>query len=233
MSKVTKAMILAAGFGTRLRPLTDTIPKPLLPFNGKPMIENAISKLRSAGVNEFIINIHHHAEKMEDYFQRRSGTENITLIKEHDILGTGGALVNAKELLNGSGSFFLYNADVDTGMDLLEMEKYHFDTGSLVTLALKERKTSRYLILDSEMNIIGRTENDSDTLYRDKKPEKKMGFCGIHLISDKIFGLIESSGSFDIIPEYMRLISMDFMIKGFDIGSTSWQDLGKLNNSGN
>ncbi len=81
MSKVTKAMILAAGFGTRLRPLTDTIPKLLLPFNGKPMIENAISKLRSAGVNEFVINIHHHAEKMEEYLQRRSSTEKITLIK--------------------------------------------------------------------------------------------------------------------------------------------------------
>lgn len=151
---------------------------------------------------------------MEDYFQRRSGSEKITLIKEHDILGTGGALVNAKELLKGSGSFFLYNADVDTEMDLLELEKYHWDTGSLVTLAVKKRKTSRYLILDGEMNIIGRTENDSDNLYRDKKPEMKMGFCGIHLISDKIFGLIETSGSFDIIPEYMRLISMDFVVKG-------------------
>lgn len=227
MSNVRKAMILAAGFGTRLRPLTDTVPKPLIPYNGRPMIENAISKLSSIGISEFVVNIHHHADKMEEYFSLRQGSEKITLIKEDDILGTGGALINAKELLKGSGSFFLYNSDVDTDADLLELEKYHFDSGSIATLAVKNRETARYLILDQEMKIIGRNENGDDIFYDKGKPEKKMGFCGIHLISDKIFDLIEASGRFDVIPEYMRLISLGFMINGYDIGPKYWQDLGK------
>ena len=230
MKKVTKAMILAAGFGTRLRPLTDTIPKPLIPFNGKPMIENAISKLVSAGVNEFIINTHHHADMMAEYFESRKGAEKIIVIRESDILGTGGALLNAREYLENSGSFFLYNADVDTDADLLKMEECHLLKGALATLALKKRETSRHLIVDEGMNIIGRTENNSDVLYHQSNISARLGFCGIHLISDRLFSVIESTGNFDIIPEYMRLISCGYMINGFDIGTKKWQDLGKYFN---
>jgi len=227
MKEVTKAMILAAGFGTRLRPLTDTIPKPLIPYNGKPMIENAISKLVSAGVNEFIINTHHHADKMAEYFENRKGPEHITLVRENEILGTGGALLNAREYLEDSGSFFLYNADVDTDADLLRMEEYHLLKGALATLALNKRETSRHLIVDNELHIVGRTEDNSDVVYRQSAAITKFGFCGIHLISDRLFKVIESTGNFDIIPEYMRLISCGYMINGFDIGTKKWQDLGK------
>ncbi len=230
MKEVTKAMILAAGFGTRLRPLTDTIPKPLIPYNGKPMIENAISKLVSAGVNEFIINTHHHADKMAEYFESRKGPEHITLVRENEILGTGGALLNAREYLEDSGSFFLYNADVDTDADLLKMEECHLLKGALATLALKKRETSRHLIVDEGMNIIGRTENNSDVLYHQSNISARLGFCGIHLISDRLFSVIESTGNFDIIPEYMRLISCGYMINGFDIETKKWQDLGKYFN---
>ena len=228
MSKVTKAMILAAGFGTRLRPLTDTAPKPLIPYNGKPMIETAISRLKAAGINEFVINAHHHAEQMEEYFQHRKGTEKITLIKEHEILGTGGALLNARELLESTENFFLYNADVDTDAKLLEMAEYHLQRKALITLALKKRDTSRYILADPEMNVIGRTEGDNEVLYRNGVVSQKFGFCGIHLISSAIFRLLKGSGNFDIIPEYMRLISEGSVICGYDIGSENWKDLGKL-----
>lgn len=228
MSKVRKAMILAAGFGTRLRPLTDKIPKPLIPYNGKPMIEYAISNLAAAGVNEFVINLHHHADKMEDYFSRRKGTESIELLKESEILGTGGALVNARKSLTNSGCFFLYNSDIYTNADLIEMQKNHIDSKALVTLAVKERETERYLLLDPEMNILGRTEKGRDVLYASGVVGKKMGFCGIHLISDKLFELVGQVGNFDIIPEYMKLISNGQKICGYDIGSKNWKDLGKI-----
>lgn len=227
MSKITKAIILAAGFGTRLRPLTDSLPKPLIPYNGKPMIENAISRLSSAGVKEFVINTHHLSDKMEEYFLNRTGSEKIVLVHEKEILGTGGALLNAKQYLEGSGSFYVYNTDVETDADLGLLEKAHFQKRALATLALQSRVTSRYILADDCMNIVGRTEGTEQVLYINKPVRWKLGFCGIHLLSENILSLLRGNGEFDIIPEYMRLISEGYMICGYDIGHNIWKDLGK------
>ena len=110
--EVKKAFILAAGLGTRLKPLTENLPKALVPFKGKPMIENVISKLNRAGINDILINTHHRADKMEEYFANRSGNENITLIHEAQILGTGGAIKNAEKHLSDTEAFLVYNTDV-------------------------------------------------------------------------------------------------------------------------
>lgn len=230
--KIKKALILAAGFGTRLKPLTDNLPKALIPYKGRPMIENVISKLTSYGINEIVINTHHHADRMEDYFSSRSGNEKITLIHEAEILGTGGALKNAERELIGSENFLVYNTDVDCEVNLEEFIKFHQENAGIATLCVQERETSRYLICDIAGKLIGRTENGQKVFYSEiSKEYRLMAFCGIHMLNDEIFGYFpENESNFDIIPIYMSLIKNNKPINYFDISSVNWKDLGTPQN---
>jgi len=230
--KITTAFILAAGFGTRLMPLTENLPKALVSYKGKPMIENVISKLKSFGITDFYINTHHHADKMEEYFSGRKGDEQVTLIHEKEILGTGGALKNAAEYLSGVENFFLYNTDIDSDIDLAELESFHLTFNSLATLCVQSRKTSRYLLCSNVDNtLIGRTENGVERSYSSDKIKHidytLKAFCGIHTINNGIFNYLESEeNSFDIIPFYMKLIKNCQKLSTFDISESYWKDLG-------
>lgn len=230
--KITTAFILAAGFGTRLMPLTKNLPKALVIYKGKPMIENVISKLKTFGVTDFYINTHHHAVKMEEYFSGRKGDEQVTLIHEKEILGTGGALKNAAKYLSGVENFFLYNTDVDSDLDLAELENIHLSNNSLVTLCVQTRKTSRYLLCSIEdSTLIGRTENGEDKLYLLNSIKHsgyvQKAFCGIHTINRSIFNYLKTEeDSFDIIPFYMKILQKGQKISVFDISESLWKDLG-------
>jgi NDP-sugar pyrophosphorylase family protein len=220
-------MILAAGFGTRLKPFTDSMPKALVDYKGKPMIENVISKLSAIGVNEFVINTHHFAGQLENYFSNRNGEERFDLLYEKEILGTGGGIMNARKYLEDSENFFIYNADVDCDADLQTMTKFHLVNKAIATLAVKKRDTSRYILSDLNANVVGRTENSVDTIYKESKYIFRYGFCGIHLVSSKIFNYMSFS-VFDIISFYMDMVKLGHQIKAFDMGDVKWKDLGKL-----
>ena len=228
--KISAAFILAAGFGTRLKPYTDTLPKALVPYKGKAMIENVISVLKKYGVTDIYINTHHFADKMEKYFSDRKDSENITLIHEENILGTGGALKNAEKFLSKHGNFYVYNTDVDCDADLGELSSFHFQAKSMAALCVQIRNTSRYLLCDDNNDLIGRTEDGIDVVYSSKiqqKPLLKKAFCGIHTVSSKIFRYLKNeSDRFDIIPMYMKILVKNENIKVFDISDKKWKDLG-------
>lgn len=229
-SKIKKAFILAAGYGTRLIPLTNNTPKALVEYNRKPMIETAISKIVSAGIYDIIINIHHHADRMKEYFSERKGRENITLIEEPKILGTGGAIKNAENILKDEENFIVYNTDVYTDSDLSMMIEDHLSKSPLATLCVQNRKTSRYLLCNKDGEITGRVENGLNKFYKFNSNEndiKLTAFCGIHVINNRIFSILPPAESqYDIIPVYMSAINDDFIVNSYDITGFLWKDLG-------
>ena len=164
-----RSMILAAGLGTRLRPLTDTIPKALVELNGRTLLEITIERLKSFGVTEFIINVHHHAQKVADFLQSRNNFGvRIELSREDDLLlDTGGGLNKAAWFFlegNSSEPFFLHNVDVLSSIDLHQMLTAHKNSSALATLAVQQRKSSRQLLFDQNNRLIGRRIGTLDTV---------------------------------------------------------------------
>ena len=151
-----KAMVLAAGLGTRLKPFTDKVPKALLEINDKPLLFYIINKLKQAGVNQIILNVHHQAEQIINYLNEHNHFDiTIEISHEDDLLDTGGGLKKAGYFFDDGNPFFLHNVDVISSIDLTAMINHHNNQRNLVTLAVKRRKTSRYLLFDSNEQLVG------------------------------------------------------------------------------
>lgn len=227
-----KAMILAAGYGTRLRPLTDQKPKALIEINGLPLLQLVIQKLMYVGVSEIIINTHHLAEQMVSFIQQNNYFGiHIEFSHEPEILGTGGGLKKASYFFNDDQPFFLHNVDILSTINLAEMYQYHLAADSLATLALQNRETTRYFIVDDQNYICGHKNFDNTKTRLKRQPlgdSHLMAFCGIHVISPKIFEFLEESGSFSIVDVYLRLIEKGLPIIGYSANQYYWQDIGKL-----
>ena len=227
MSNINKAMILAAGFGTRLKPLTDSVPKALVKVNGIPMIEPIIKRLVNFGISEIVINTHYLSQQVGKYFAGKHFGVKIFLSFENDILGTGGGIKNAEQFLKGTEAFIVHNVDVFSEINFEELVNFHFQNTALATLAVKRRKTKRPLIIDGANNVIGRKSPEKS--YRYSKPvgkESLVGFCGIHIISPLIFKNFIETGFFDIFTAYFRLIGEHKRIIAFDTGKSPWKDIG-------
>lgn len=217
-------MILAAGFGTRLKPLTDDIPKALVPYKGMPMINHRIEQLKENNFDEIIINVHHHRDKMISYFSSNDFDVSISLSIEDQILGTGGGILNASSLLENEKYFAVVNVDVDFETDFRKMIEIHDDKNPLAVIAVQKRKSGRYLDFDDGMNLKGRMSNNSN-------PKNLFAFNGIHLISGRIFHLGYETGFSDIIDIYLdAIIKKQETVIGFDAGAAPFKDLGKIEN---
>lgn len=187
-------MIFAAGIGSRLRPITDTIPKALVDVGGIPMLQRTIMRMREAGITDLVVNVHHHASKIIDFLAENDNFGmNITISDESDtLLDTGGGLLKALPLIGEADAVVLHNADIFTDIPLRPLiEKFETD-GDDVVLAVNQRSTSRYLLTDSDGQMRGWTNVTSGEI---KPPSllpmiavrlKKVGFCGIHVINPKI-----------------------------------------------
>jgi NDP-sugar pyrophosphorylase family protein len=227
-----KGMILGAGFGTRLKPLTDSIPKALVEYKGKPMVVHQIERLKNLGVDEIIINAHHFADKMEVFFNENSFGVKIILVIENKILGTGGGVLNAEEYLKNSDYFWVINADVDTDFDLNLMRQQWEKENPLAMLLVQKRKTSRYLGFDENMNLLKRAKWSEMGLKPDGTDSNSyiFAFNGIHIISPRIFNKGINIEFKDIIEMYVKLSKDDEKVKGFDAGNSHFKDLGKIEN---
>lgn len=218
---IDKAMILAAGYGTRLKPFTDSMPKPLFPFRGGTIISYQIEKLKALGVKEIVINAHHFHDKIEEYFQVNDFDVKINIIIEKEILGTGGGILNAKQYLGSEERFLVINVDVFTDFDISLIDEAFSREKALAILAIQKRKTSRYLEFDSDLNLIKRV--------RTEKPENNhFAFNGIHVISSEIFKRESVTEYKDVIDLYTELSECGECIKGFDAGNSYFLDLGKI-----
>ena len=230
-----KAMIFAAGLGTRLKPLTDTKPKALVEVNGKTMLEHAISKLQDFGVDEIVINVHHFANQIIDFLkQHKNFGIKINISDESkQLLDTGGGLIKAENFFDKRDSFFIYNVDVISDIDLKALYRKHIETGSIATLAVQQRESSRYLLFNDELKLLGWKNTNTDKIIISKGALSNnlipLAFSGIHVISPRIFKLVKISGKFSMTDVYLKL-SIFQRINGFRHDDGFWIDLGTPEN---
>lgn len=228
-----KAMILAAGKGTRLRPLTDKQPKALVPFKGVPMIDGVIRKLANAGISDIIVNVHHFAEQIMDHLGdgRQYGVQ-IKISDERDaLMDTGGGLKKAGWFFGGEEYFLLHNVDVYTNLDLKRLIRFHEKHRPLGSLAVKERPTSRSLLFDKQDRLCGWGDEHSGKIRwaRKTEPFTALGNSCIQVLDTRIFDLITEEGAFSLTGLYLRL-AQDHEFLAFRHDEDYWYDLGRFNN---
>ncbi len=232
-----KAMILAAGLGTRLRPLTDDRPKALVEVAGHTLLEITLRRLRQGGVREVIVNLHHFADMVVDYLKKNGNFGmRIEISREEVLLDTGGGLKKAAWffLENASASqepFLLHNVDVVSTIDLQRMVEFHRQRQALATLAVQDRETSRYLLFDEQQQLCGRrTGYAAPEMVRPSAQVQALAFSGIHVISPRLFPKMTEAGAFSIIMSYLRLAAQGETILGFRADDYYWRDLGRPGN---
>ena len=230
-----KAMVLAAGLGTRLRPLTDDRPKALVEVGGRTLLEITLARLRAFGIRDVIVNVHHFADKVISFLkQHENFGMNIEVSREDVLLDTGGGLKKAGWFfLEHSDAvaepFLLHNVDVVSTIDIKRMVQFHKDNKALATLTVQQRETSRYLLFDEHLQLCGRR------VGREAKPEivravpktEALAFSGIHVISPRLLTLMKEEGVFSIIDTYLRLARGGEKIIAFRADNYYWRDLGK------
>jgi NDP-sugar pyrophosphorylase family protein len=228
-----KAMILAAGLGTRLRPLTDHTPKALLPFRGKTMLEHVLAHLGMHGITEVVINVHHHAGQVERFLEiHQNFGFNIHISDERQqLMDTGGGIVHARHWLEGAGPFIVHNVDIWSGVDLGALVKDHARHGALATLAVSERKTSRQLLVDAEGRLCGWRDNRTgeEIIARTTKGLRPVAFSAIHVMEPSIFSFLEEGRPFSITKAYLQLAA-EHRIMTFDHTGVDWTDMAEISN---
>jgi mannose-1-phosphate guanylyltransferase len=230
-----KAMVLAAGLGTRLRPLTDDRPKALVEVGGRTLLEITLARLRAFGIHDVIVNVHHFADKVISFLaEHKNFAMHIEVSREDVLLDTGGGLKKASwffpEHSDPAGEpFILHNVDVVSTIDLQRIVQFHQNNQALATLAVQQRESSRLLLFDEQLQLCGRRAG------REAKPEivraapknKALAFSGIHVISPRLLTLMKEEGIFSIIDTYLRLAGSGEKIIAFRADDYYWRDLGK------
>ena len=215
---IKKALIFAAGKGTRLKPFTDSHPKALALVNDVPLLERNIKYLQSFGVTEFVINVHHFGEQIVEFLEKNNHFEaKIDISYEKDeLLETGGGLLFAQKYLENEENFLIMNADILTDLNIHELVKFHETHLPLATLAVSDRNSSRKLFFNSEMVLKGwMNKNSGETKMAEFNSDfKELAFSGIHCINSSIFDKIKRRGKFSIMEEYLELM-FDNEILGF------------------
>lgn len=233
-----KAMILAAGLGTRLRPITNDRPKALVEVAGRTMLEITLARLREFGVREVIVNVHHFAEKVVEYLNANANFGmRIEISHEEILLDTGGGLKKAAWffLENSSAEdepFILHNVDVLSTIDLLRMVEFHKERQALATLAVQDRETSRFLLFDEQLQLCGRRagREGKTEIVRSSHHMEAFAFSGIHVISPRFLRTMDEEGAFSIIPAYLHSAAQGERILAFQSDEYHWRDLGTPEN---
>ena len=228
-----KAMILAAGLGTRLKPLTDKIPKALIKVNGITMLEHVIIRLKKFGINEIIINVFHLAEQIEAFLKTKNNFDiRIELSFEDTLLDTGGGLKKASWFFDKESSFLLHNVDVISDLNITEMQKIHNNNDSMISIAIRSRKTSRYFLFDKNNRLCGwKNENTGEQKIVKESSQDLLpfSFMGIHVISPNVFKYFPEENKLSIVDLYLDNASEN-KILGFQADKYSWIDCGKQEN---
>jgi NDP-sugar pyrophosphorylase family protein len=232
-----KAMVLAAGLGTRLRPLTDTRPKALVEINGRSLLEITLTRLKQFGVRDVIINVHHFADMVVEYLKAHDNFGmHIEVSREEVLLDTGGGLKKAawfflQDPAEVDEPFLLHNVDVISTIDFREMLDFHKSGKALATLAVQDRETSRYLLFNEENRLCGRRsgKDGKQEIVRASSDLRARAFCGIHVISPRLLTMIRKDGVFSIIDTYLHLAGGGEKILAFNADRYYWRDLGRPN----
>lgn len=233
-----RAMILAAGLGTRLRPLTDNRPKALVEVAGHTLLEITLRRLRQFGIREVIVNVHHFADMVVDYLKKNDNFGmRIEISREDVLLDTGGGLKKAawfflEESSHSEEPLLLHNVDVLSTIDLDRMVQFHRQNQALATLAVQDRETSRYLLFNEQNQLCGRRtgRDQAPEIVRPSQETQALAFSGVHVISPRLLPLMAEDGVFSIITSYLRLAGQGEKIMGFRTDEYYWRDLGRPEN---
>lgn len=228
-----KAMLFAAGLGTRLKPLTDNKPKALVEIGGITLLERCIRQLDRSGISDIVINVHHFADQICAFLDDKENFGlNIRVSDEREqLLDTGGGLLNAKALLAGNEPILLVNVDILTNLDFRKvLEAHHQQQPALATLVVRRRQTSRYLLFNE--GVLSGWKNEKSGELKVSRPElideaEAFAFSGIHIIEPKLIDLITETGKFPIVDLYLRLAKNE-TIRAFVDSKSVWMDLGKV-----
>lgn len=228
-----KAMVLAAGLGTRLKEHTLNKPKALVEVEGKTLLAHVLEKLIGSGFSEVVVNVHHFADQIVQFLQENDFGIKIHISDESErLLNTGGGIINAREMLEGDQPFLVHNVDILSDIDLGKLFEKHINSNYLVTLAVGNRKSSRKFLFDDQMRLSGwRNTITNKEIVPDTSRSnlKDYAFAGIHVISPEIFNLIHTKGPFSIIDAYLNLCSKHSII-GYDTSNNFVLDIGKVPN---
>jgi MurNAc alpha-1-phosphate uridylyltransferase len=228
-SSITRAMILAAGLGTRFKPWTDHHPKALAVVNGKSLLQRNIEYLQCFGIRDIVVNVHHFAGQIEEALAINHGWGSHYIISDETaaVLETGGGLRKAAPFLE-SAPFVLMNVDILTDMDLSAMISDHFLNGPLATLAVTDRTTSRYFLFDANDELCGwrNVKTGQERMARPAATSVQKAFSGIHVIDPSIFSLMTMEGKFSVVDLYLDLAAAH-SIRGFDHSHSRLIDVGK------
>ena len=232
-----KAIIFAAGLGTRLKPFTLAHPKALVEVNGKPMLQRVIERLRSAGVTDIVVNVHHFASQITDFLQANDNFGcRIAISDESDLLlDTGGGIAKAAPLLDGDEPFIAYNADILSDFDITAMIEAHRNSGADVTLLTSDRSSSRRIYFDRDNRLRGwqnlNTEECRPDGFRPEESMKAASFNGVHIISSKVLKALKERAAvepvFSIMPFYLDNASRLDIRSYAPAGAYQWYDIGR------
>jgi len=229
-----KAMIFAAGLGTRLKPLTDTIPKALIPIVGKPLLEHVILKLKAAGFNEIIINVHHFHGQITDFLKSRNNFDiRIEVSNESDLLlDTGGGIRKASWFFDDGKPFLVHNVDILSNVDLKALYNEHAASNSIATLVVSKRNTFRYLLFNEDKRLCGwineKTGETKPVKFNDISGFNKLAFAGIQMLSPDVFKLMENLNPKFPIMDFYLSNAQHQVIKGYVPPDLHMLDVGKL-----
>ncbi len=213
-----KALIFAAGKGTRLKPFTDHHPKALAKVNDVPLLERNINYLKSFGIRDFVINIHHFGDQILEFLKKNNNFNcNIEISDEREeLLETGGGLIFARKFLDHGEDFLIMNADILTQLNINDLVEYHKKINDFATLAVSDRESSRKLLFNDNMVLRGwlNVQTGEQRLAEFNKGFKAFAFSGVHCINPDIFGKIKRTGKFSVMEEYLDLMHTE-AIHGF------------------
>jgi NDP-sugar pyrophosphorylase family protein len=225
-----KAMLFAAGLGTRLKPFTDHHPKALAEVNGKTLLEHNLRYLQSFGIEDVIVNVHHFADQIEEVLNDNSGFGSwVTISDERDeVLETGGGLKRAAHYFEGEEDFVVMNVDILTKLDLGKMIEAHRESGAIATLAVMLRPSSRQLLFDENLTLCGweNVQTRQQRLSRNSDIMEQRAFSGVQILSAALLQSITQEGKFSIIDVYLDAAKTQ-TIKGFDHSGNVFLDVGK------
>jgi NDP-sugar pyrophosphorylase family protein len=238
-------MILAAGLGTRLRPITDRLPKALVLVGGRTLLETTLDRLVDAGCDRIVVNVHHHADRIESFLAssgahvpsggegrasryRWRGADVLVSREPDEPLDTGGGIKHARHLFRGDRTILVHNVDVLSGIDLPRLVRAHESSDALATLAVSRRPASRYLVFDGA-GLCGRIDartGGEEWARKPREPTIRVGFTGIHALAPRMLNRITEAGVFSIVRTYLRLAAEGASVMPVDVTGEQWIDVG-------
>jgi NDP-sugar pyrophosphorylase family protein len=225
-----KAMLFAAGLGTRLKPFTDHNPKALAEVNNRTLLEHNLRYLQRFGIYDVIINVHHFADMIEDtLFENGDFGSNVTISDERgEVLETGGGLLKAAPYFEGEESFVVMNVDVLTNLDLRRMMSAHAEGDNIATLAVMQRESSRHFLFNKQMNLCGWVNNKTgeQRISRDEPDLSPFAFSGIQILSPAVIAGCPFAGKFSLVDLYLHLAKQNTLF-GYDHTGNVFIDVGK------